>query len=559
MSQPAAPVAYLWRADRGARVVRVRLLGAHTDDVWHAPGTDASSAGAQDAARQAAAWIDQRVRASGRREIAALVLDPDGAACSWVTAPQGDADAAAAIVLAAGAASAAGGGSTDGTDAEPVPAAAGRFPDLPDELGVEAITEVFPAKRGQPRASVRVPVLASPDAAARLVLDELDRRGVRVARVLSIWHALTAAWDPSDAAPDDGPGSSRVVAEDAPVTASVLAEPIGGRLSWAWSSAGRLLAAGSARVRATPDPSANGVVAQGPVSHVPTALVQSADVARVAAEWLAWSTQLGLSPGRIVVAAAADESHGLSAQRIASALAARWPGASAVAAPGTDPLGATLRRVQSSEPDGLSARTALTGLSAVPGRAHRRLHLWGAAAGLALAAGLGGLAWRTLARAAEVRSAAAELAGKRDAALQSIDPALIVDPFAVETLRTRVAQARRRLGPSDAALTIPPVLEAFDTLSYLVAAPTIELRDLSCDLATVRATVSVPDSAAYEALRQAMRSLAGPDIDWGEPSLQQAGGRVNVVISGTWPRSAFGPGSPAPVGPTAQANPGGRP
>ncbi|CAN0592298.1 unnamed protein product, partial [Laminaria digitata] len=80
---------YIRRTDRGAALRGLRLLSGHTDDTWES-GTSADPALVLETIRESAEWIKQRLDASSSRDLGALVLDPDGAVCTWVKPEDAD-------------------------------------------------------------------------------------------------------------------------------------------------------------------------------------------------------------------------------------------------------------------------------------------------------------------------------------------------------------------------------------------------------------------------------------------------------------------------------------
>ncbi len=391
-----ARICYLTRADRGDRLAGVRLVGAHTDDTWQAP---TNAGGEFDpvehvrlTAHAAGEWIAHALASGkGPRSIDVVCLDIEGSACAWVTAP----NAQPQVVTAAYAHL----GDDDGSVAI-----------APPELSTIEPMASITAGSGEEQ---RVALIASPDSVARLILDELDQRGIAVERVASLWQILAQAWDPAAPAAPAAPGADlthrrlredRVVATDQPSIAVVMIEPAG-RLTWVWSRSGRPIAGGSMRLRTT-DAGCS---------------VASWDIARLGTDWLAWSAQTGEAPGRVLIVTpdlvtASDlDSHradttdatntvdasidddessiALTPARLGQHLAAVWQNATIDMTIEPDPLGETLARASRIAESGGGDNAALTSLTHRPGRAHRSAHRWTALALLAISGTLGAFAY----------------------------------------------------------------------------------------------------------------------------------------------------------------------
>jgi hypothetical protein len=408
-----ARICYLKRADRGDLLAGVRLVGAYTDDSWQAP---ANTGGEFDpvehvrlTAHAAGEWIDHALRSGkGARTIDAVCLDVEGSACAWVTAPS----AQHAVVSAAYAHL---GGSDDG----------GGVAIAPAELStIEPMTSIA-AGSGEER---RVGLIASPDSVARLILDELDQRGIAVQRVASLWQMLAQAWDPG------GPGGDlvhtrlredRVVATDQPTMAIVMIEPTG-KLVWVWSRAGEPIAGGSMRLRA----GASGCA------------IAPWDVSRLGTEWLAWSAQTGEAPRRVLIVTpdlderpdqldpsdhtnvndqADEKPSALSPAEFGQLLGNAWQGATIDMAIEPDPLGETLVRASRIAESSAGDKVALTSLTRRPGRAHRSAYRWTALALLAAAAALAAYAFSQFQQAGAIAAQVEPLRERqRDILLQSV-------------------------------------------------------------------------------------------------------------------------------------------
>ena len=333
----ATVICHLSRADRGAKLRDVRLIGLHGEDAWAAPPlateVDPIEATREDA-RAASDWVAETLPiltgANGRgKTLDRICVDTDGAVCAWVQSAVADASLVRAEVARQVQVDPGDGEGMDdmgGFESPP------RFPTLDGELGVEPLAVeaagVDPesdgaaskgpglfrgaAARGKASATgrgsanragaglARVGVVATPDVPARLFVDELDRCNIAFGPVVSLWHVIGAVWDPSasrrgpyaaprpprDATPGDAADVVDMPAPASSVAASVVVDPATSRTLWTWTADGIVLAAGSMR-------SADGKRAAS----------CEAVGGRLIAEWLSWSAQLGTAPESIVVVA----------------------------------------------------------------------------------------------------------------------------------------------------------------------------------------------------------------------------------------------------------------
>lgn len=543
-----ARIAYISGTDRGGRIVGLRLVGPHTDESWTVPDEGSLSLGHGNAA-SAAAWINERLKAAGKsRDLAALCLDIDGAVCSWVTSPEADPSMIQALIEGVVAE-----GSTLDAD-DHGPGAGGRFPDLPGELSYEPLAEASAkdSKHRDPDHPLRIPVLAVPDVQARLLLDELDRLGVRVDRSISLWHAAGIAWDPSGPGARGGSGlrSERVVADSAVVTAVVLLDHDAGRLVWSWSLSGALVAAGSIRLAKaavqTEDrgPAADRMTRQSEAVVV----VSDADLARLSADWLAWSAQTGASPSRLVWVGTPGD--GLDEPALADALGRACPGISLGFVDEPDPVGATLERLASAdrlEPSLANlaeSRSRLPTLSRRSGRAHQSMYRWAAAAMVLAAAVIGSTAWRLFGAADQTKAARAELLVQRRALLQSVDPTLVLSPLPVRELDARVQAASRSSFVPEGLRDPRPVLKELDTISMVIGQPGIDLTEIFVNQGRVIVQCVTPDLTSAEQIDFALRSIVDTQLTWVDPRRQQrdrAGvTRIECTFTAQWPKRTTG-------------------
>jgi hypothetical protein len=559
-------VCYIERAPGGNALRRVRLVGPELDQTWVAPsigpddpGKPAGPGEQLSHIRSAAAWIAEEL--APLRELAAICLDAEGGVCAWVSAPSTDQSVLMAAIRQSGS-----GSPHAGAETSPASSGFGLLPD--DALGLgaarslQALAEPERAngtallsrtgKQAPLAPRRRMGVLSIADAPVRVLLDELDALKIGVGAVLSFWHAAALAWDPSveraakkraseKYTPEAGELEPIVVEPDAPVTATVMIDPAG-RLSWGWSQAGELVAAGSMRLRThtfsrTPPPppapvaapleplleepldalGTRRIVPEEPVETVHATECSSGDIGRLVMDWLSWSVQVGRTPDRIVCIGPATITHrpaqgeGLPAPgTLAHALSASWPSAAVDAALHDDPIGATLNRLRalpmfqparSGEASDTLApndpRRALVSLTRRPGRLDRTMHLWATLAILAAAAAVFIHAKRVGSGIAALRTQADAVQSKRTEALKSVEdviPALSKSPDPVGMLSGKIgeyADQFKRLNAGPALLPkVLPVLEILQEPEFA----NVEITTVSVGEVRILVSFTVPET-----------------------------------------------------------------
>lgn len=533
-------VCYLARAPRTDGPAVVRLVSPASDEIWEQPGPPADAAEITARTRAAAAWVAERAaRGDGpRNEIALMCVDVEGATCGWLTAPSADESVVSAVLSQGG-----GDWAGAGTD---VGAAGGVWsPPNRNESTVQALAAAVvprgmtlrPRKRAA-ATSEKLAVVAVPDVDARLFIDALDEHGVGVDRCVSLWHAAALAWDP---APVASSVRGDVVAVSAATTAVVVIDPAG-RLIWAWSRQGSLLAAGTIRlVREQHDDAGTVVLGQQ-------------DVGRLTADWLSWSMQLGAAPARIVcVGPTTGEGHGgLSPAALGTALGRAWPGAAIDLAVHEDPLGATLGRLAGLEiPEGsaFDGRGGLVALSKRPGRAHRSLYHWGAIAIVAVAGLLGALGWQAFRAAgnaaaalrdskAATSEAVLKLMKQSGRNLSALEQAKL-EGNAADFLAEALAKKKEALNPNTGLEPAKPILHELDTLSYVLGTKEIEIDQIQLMNSGVIVYVSVPDTPTGEAIKAALDGVRDSKCDWrAEFGGGRRTGKQGVTLYGKWKTEA---------------------
>lgn len=611
-----------------------------------APGAPAGVERVRQDITRAAIWLRDQLGHDGPDGELVLCLDAAGARCQWISAPSASPSVVSAVALQLATGGTEDGATTTGTagvwspaagqvgvdlSLQPLSPGSPRLPpngstlglldrfrgrdivgsDAANPAGVSAAGASGAApklgkgartggdKPSEPRAGgtggggapQRLAVLAVPDLAVRLLLDELDRLSVRVGEVTSVWHASARAWDPSNAAAlspgrlGDDHGDDRLVASSDPVTAVVVIEPTG-RLHWSWAQSGGLLAAGTmrvARVEATmPDAEPAGDADALPRPDVPISVIEihRADVGRVVAEWLSWAAELGLSPSRVVCIGPGNVVCGglegdlpvvTGVGAVGAALAKGWQGAAATAAVIDDPVSTALQRLAAaagrgnvqppagsvgstpgrarggaatvrSDDDG---RRTLAVTASRPGRAVRTLYAWRGAVLVALA-GLLGAGGYVLNRSAadaspliEAQAAQREtelkrLGGPRSGDLAPDSPTVLVLP-ALQAAEQKLRDDAGKMPPERPVLSVlSAVLSALDEAGTLVldenAGQSVRVDSLGVSVALVAQT-----AAAARDLEQALqkRQVVGGRVQWSTTATVR-GDRREVKLTGVY-------------------------
>ncbi|MEO1007296.1 MAG: hypothetical protein AAFX79_01885 [Planctomycetota bacterium] len=516
-------VCFIERDARGDRVQAVRLVSPHAEARWDNPAAGVADAsdplGDADAAAE---WIAERLAADGVR-LSAIAMDAAGAQCGWIYAGSAEPAAVRAAYLRSSESDSDDLEFDEGFDDEQAaPEGLGGIAE-PMDASIEPLA---PAARDEHGA--RVGVVVAPDAIVRLVLDGLDRRRVDFDAVLSLWHALALACEPAGGARPD-----RVVAESPVVCGGVLVTP-DGRLLWCWSRERTLLAAGSVRL----------------VPHDDGPIVTPADVARVANDWVAWSAQLGVSPGRLALFLcpmagpdAVGDDAALTAPGLANALADAWPDAVADVEIDDDPILRVLRAIDAGDGD-LAAGHGMASLATRPGRSTRRVYTLAGVALMALGVALGALGFRWQAKVGAMEADGQRLreAWLADAAeieqmLEEPEGTITASVAPLLQLNTLVSNATRARSVDRAPPK--PVLQELETLTFMLGelGDEVELQDLLiADVAlTVKLTTEDPTVAGRINVLMEDLGLTGEDanVDWTLRS-DQRGDRYEVSLAGLW-------------------------
>lgn len=562
MSSPR--VCYLHRADRGLRLTGARLVGVRSEERWVPPADPASASSAVPGSGDlpleirsriecCAGWLKEQITSGrGGSTLDVMCLDADAAACAWLTAPSADPSVVSAVIRQRTSV----GFDADGGQSSAVATLAAIQGDRA-EIDVQAVMPPAPARTRKQRkqeagaalAGIRLPLLAVPDVAARLLLDELDRRGIETLTAMTIWHAMSLAWEPrtrrasSQAAGNTTSGPApAIVSETLSTTGVVLIDPDGARLLWSWSRGGELLAAGSMLL-----PQLGGVsdADERAEAEAPSVMVLPDHVARLATEFLAWSAQTGGAPSRLVIASPelSSSDGGLTLAELGESIGRLWTETSVHAASDEDPIGLTLRKLaEYLDTDAINAedpRTSLVGLTNRPGRTHRAMYTWAALSVAALAFIVGAIAWRLGDGADRFRADAARARTDARETVGQLRPALATSPFMVQDLEIELDAARKRVVPADALPAARPILQELDAISFVLGMPTIFLEDVTLGPSNAIVTFYAPDTETVADIDEAIRSVEGSSVDW-KMEVQTVPGaperRVRCTLSGPWKR-----------------------
>lgn len=510
---------YIRRSDRGGALRGLRLIGGHTDDTWQA-GSSVDPSLISESVAESARWIRDRLGANNNsRSLSVLCLDPDGAVCSWVKPEDADPSLLDAAIT----------GSIDIQDEdalEPAPHSgmSERFPQLPMELSFELLDP------DETSTGSRAAVMASPDIPGRLLKDELDSIGIRVDCFTSIWHAIANVWDPGSGNPSHS--AQRIVSSDSPIAAVIAIDNEDGRLIWTWSREGRLITAGSSRIQ----------LVRG--EHDNLAIVRSDDIARICSDWLGWSSQLGVSPSRIVFIGkpsqiesnpeneqAGQSQRGMSPAQIGAAVSKAWPDATIDLIENNDPIGETLSKIATGQRG--QGLVSMSGLHDRPTRAHRSMYRWAGMALVAVAAGIGILSYQLFSQAGEINNQTTQIKNDRMELINGYDPALVISQIPQNDLRARLTQMRGQQGPLDVAQS-KPILEELETISYVFGIPGIEVDSISLNNNTVTVKLRVEDIAQAEQINQSLSAIKGSFLRWRSMNPNQRGEKVEATFTARW-------------------------
>ncbi len=511
----SARICHVRQARKASSLEAVRLvvesLRGSKVESWAAPASSEFPAQDIDAA---ADWIQSQLAEGSDRSpgLELLCLDVEGSLCSWVSSPSREGQVLAAVARNFGA-------DPESASASISPVAVYAQSQL--ESSVQAIGAVpteqpVETKAGKSKGTAhshRTPILVSSEAPARLLLDALDRRKVTVAQVASLWQVMAAAWDPAA-----GRASSASSSESAIASASIVVD-LAGRVLWAWSIKGVLLAAGAIRTQ----PAERGDILTTDVA------------ARLATEWLGWSAQVGISPQRVICIAAEGDA---SAGAFGAALTQAWPGAAVDLQFDEDPIIATLRRAARVLEDSTGAIAPLQGLDSRPGRLHRSMYSWIALAIAIGALAIGSLAFKFSRDAASYRSQAAGLKEQWQGIVKDEMPAALTSPYGeIDALQQEVTKRENSLKPPEKAEPTYPVMEALEVITMVLSTSTAQLDDVTIgtEISSISIQITVATTEEGEAVNAALRAIENPYIgSWDTPSYTTTGGKIQVRFKGFW-------------------------
>ncbi len=557
-------LAYLERALRGGLVRGVRVFGVASEQRWPGPDAAPPMESPEDGEAwigRGAAWLGEQLagtRSAGRLEM--LCLDADGATCGWLAARGADPSALAALARLGPTTLGEGPEEGDGAPGSPLAFFAGDARDSTVQA-LAGATQSPPSggnaaaslskNRGtstlEPQASARVGVVAGCDVSARVFVDALDGQGVSVSRVTTIWHALAQAWDPSSPLAPHQVSDGRVAAQSDEACAIVLVEGAGvgesasPRLVWCWARQGEPIAAGSLRLALSREEGDAGVD------------LGAAQASRLAAEWLAWSLQLGVAPRRVICIVPEDLGRSGRASAFGSALAGAFPGAAVDAAASPDPVGATFERLASAlegTPDGAVERLGSLGeLTSRPGRAHRTMYAWVALLVIVASAVMGVVAWQVRRTALDTRSAAETWKARGFQAVKRVLGGEFDEKFGAVRgqnpllfMEGEIRKRERDLVPPTSIEPARAILEEIEAISLVVGTEDFTLDELTVDsgLPAVRLVVQTKELPTAERIVPALQRIAGSRVErWDfnptDVPDPKGGKRYKATIIGSWP------------------------
>jgi hypothetical protein len=419
-----------------------------------------------------------------------------------------------------------------GVQAGPGVPFAGLFKKKAEPGAAEALGEAADPSGGPGAVLAAAPIrgsvaIALPDALPRLVLDGLDKQGVKVNAAISLWHALALL-----SAHSHGRGS----ADEGEPQAILAIEP-DRRVVWAWAVRGRLLAGGSVPLEHHAAPGTGEAGGAHPI-HERTAR-------RLMLDWLSWSAQLGFVPSTIRLIGPARDP---LSETLAAAFLASDPTTTIVSENEANGVRATLHKLTTlgRPPAATDARQALARLSARPNRATRQRYFTTAAALLLIATAIAGLGYRfgqqarawsgsvTLVNAETLQTAGALVPAART-------PGSGMTASAAEAeLNTQLAELRAR--PAPRALREPndviaAVNRALTILNRYQDSITIESLRISDPTETIGSrtntiVINVPDLRTALEIFDAFQK-EDPAITW-ERSTARGQPENRLTLEGAW-------------------------
>jgi hypothetical protein len=508
-----------------ADLASVLLVTDSTSELWSAPSLPESPDASELRARidETSRWVAGQP--SVRRRLSVAVLDITDATCRWVHSPS-----AAAPVVAATLRS-----QTEEWSAKlPLGGIEPIIDDLPTTRSFEFIRSRLESRSALDRsadratdptntsatdAGARMAVLTMPDALVRLWLDRMDRSGIAVDSVISLWHALALAWG------DDAQSQ----------TQAVLLVDGSGRIAWAWATGASLIVGGSLQLE-RPDTSE----ADPPHRHRAEAAAQ-----RISLDWVSWSAQLGIAPDQIHLVAAADDP---LAKDLLDSLSTRWEGIPAKQTRSDHPLRETVARagaaIRSTPRAERGPRRCLSRLSSRPTRATRRRYLAMTCSLVLLAGAIVSLGYRLMQEGRDRYSRAAEIRSETLAMVSRAVPDFNPNQNISIQLRQRVTELQEAPTFNDPPAPRPIYESMFSMLDFIEAEyPEAKIRKIKFSQGGTPANeleIDMPSLSDRTRLLADL-SLLGPAVDW-QPRTRRGGNPATVTtvldLIGTWRQEA---------------------
>jgi len=524
----------------GAEASLVRLIGPSGDVAW-SPERDAGAEQEIDfettrrRVSDAAAWVASQT--DGPRRIDLACIGVEQSLCSWISAPSPEPQIVAAAVRQR---------EEDWGEAASVVSVQPLYEKerSGQSAGLAgAIAALRSRGRNAPqRLATPLAVIETRDAAARLWLDDLDARGVRVGAVTTLWHAIALVWgEQAPAAGTNGSEHNGHGAPEAPISAVALVNGEG-QVTWAWARGRRLIAGGVTsitRPRAidAPAPDGGGEGAEeNATSATPIhALPSEESCGRLVLDWLTWSAHIGQAPDRIVVV-------GEGAGVLVESLGRLWPSAPARAIEESDALGATLsqlaERLDDTPVSPADPRSSLVQLSYRPGRQHRRLFTLAAVAMALLAVGIAGVGFKARQWQSDLQAETSSLSTDTRQQIAAAAPQAAgsrATAFMIEQLRGVLAEVRAAGADLEEPPPPAPILDELVRFSRAVA--TLEesgarIERFQISRPTSTATIVVQDLGAAESLRNRIISNA-ERINW-IGVISGSSPNVRLTMTGEW-------------------------
>lgn len=450
------PPAVLLSADLSS----VMLITDSSSETWSAPSLPESPDALVLRSRidEASKWASSQPAV--KRKIGAVVLDISDATCRWVQSPSAAAPVVAATLRTQ---------TEEWSSRLPLGGVEPIIDELPRERSFEFIRSRLesrsarkpgdtraaePTNTGATEAGARMAVLIMPDALVRLWLDRMDRSGVNIDSVLSLWHALALSWGDEQASG---------------VRAVVMVEGEG-RVVWAWADGTRLIVGGSLQLERPETGDAS-----PPHHHRAEAAAQ-----RISLDWVTWSAQLGVAPDEVLVIAEASDP---LAEQLVGSLSDRWDGIPSRQTRSDHPLRETVARaaaaIRSVPRTERGPRRWMSRLSTRPTRATRRRYLAGSLALGLLAVAIVGLGYRLSEESTDRRSQAAEIRSETLANIEQSVPDFNPTQNIAIQLRERITELENAPQFVDPPAPKPIYEEMLTFLEFLETEyPDAEIRNL---------------------------------------------------------------------------------